>query len=109
MRRIPCSIRFSMKPRESDISGDGDIFDGERAIGRAHVDIRVPSASSGERHKAERRSTARRMGAIWFQGQTPSGPPLDLIGKELTMRLDDGRTVEFVLFDSATIHVRRIT
>ena len=98
-----------MKPREADISGDGDIFEGERAIGRAHVDIRVPRASVGERRKAERRSTARRMGTIWFQGQTPLGPPLDLIGKELSMRLDDGRTMEFMLFDSGNIHVRRIT
>ena len=64
-----CSIRFSIVLLEADISGDSDLFDGERAIGRAHVDIRVPRASAGERRKAERLSTARRMGPFGFKAR----------------------------------------
>ena len=83
-------IRLSMDQRESDISGDGDVFNGETAIGRAHVDIRVPrGAPTTERRKAERSGTGRRMGTIWFQGQKPHPPLAGLIGKDLTMRLDD--------------------
>ena len=85
-----------MDQRESDISGDGDVFDGERAIGRAHVDSRVPpaAAATSERHKAERSETGRRRGTILFHGQTPLGPPFALIGKELKLRLDDGRSLD---------------
>jgi hypothetical protein len=100
-----------MGQRDSDISGDGDVFDGDGAIGRAHVDIRVPRAAvaTTERHKAERSGKDGRMGTIWFLGQTPLGPPLALIGKELSIRLDGGRTVQFTLFDSGNIHVLRVT
>ena len=103
-------IGVTMDERESDISGDGDVFNGESAIERAHVDMRVPrGAPATGRCKAERIGTGRRMGTIWFQGQPPPGPPPDLIGKDLTLRLDDGRSVEFKLFDSGTIQVLRIT
>ena len=100
-----------MDQRESDISGDGDVFDGERAIGRAHVDICVPPAAvaTSERHKDERSEKDGRMGMIWFQGQTPLGPPFALIGKELKMRLDGGRSLDFMLCDSGNIHALRIT
>jgi hypothetical protein len=104
-------MRVIMAQRDSDITGDGQVFDGERAIGRAHVDIRVPRAAivTGERHKAERRGEDGRVGTIWFLGQTQLGPPLTLIGKELSMRLDSGRTVQFMLFDSGNIRVLAVT
>jgi hypothetical protein len=100
-----------MDRRDPDISGDGDVFHGERAIGRAHVDIRVPrgAVATSERDKPEPSGKDGRMGTIWFLGQTPLGPPLALIGKELSIRLDSGRTVQFMLFDSGNIHVLRVT
>jgi hypothetical protein len=94
------------------IKSEGNVFDDQgRSVGRAHVDIRLPraAATTSERRTAEREGTGRRMGTIRFQSQGLLGPPAALIGKALTMRLDDGRTLEFMLFDSRNIQVLRIT
>ena len=94
------------------IRSEGDVSDDQgRSVGRAHVDIRIPraAATTSERRTAEREGAGRRMGTIRFQGQGLLGPPAALVGKVLTMRLDDGRTLEFMLFDSRNIHVLWIT
>jgi hypothetical protein len=81
------------------VVGASDGRDGlRRLVGRAHVKIRIPRAAGTttcERRKAERKG----VGSIRFDNQGPLGAPLALIGKQLTMRLDDGRTLDFMLCD----------
>lgn len=90
-----------------NFDGEGDVFDDRgRAVGRARLTARRPRPpdTTGERRGAEQRL----VGKIVFDGAAPTGPPLDLIGKRLTMRLDDGRTLDLMLFDSGNIHVIRV-
>lgn len=79
-----------------------------RSVGRAHINIRIARAAgttTSERRKAERKG----VGTIRFHNQGPLGVPLALIGKQLTMRLDDGRTLDFMLCDSGNIIAVRVT
>ena len=107
-----------MKP--AIISSDGEVFervlrhanlgvavsldglDGlrRRSVGRAHVNIRLPRAA-GTTTSDERK--AEQQGIIRFYHQGPLGPPVALVGQQLTMRLNDGRTLDFTLCDSGNI------
>jgi hypothetical protein len=107
-----------MKP--AIISSDGEVFervllrdagygvtipwdglDGlRRSVGRAHVNIRLPRAAgttTSDERKAEQKGTIR------FYHQGPGGPSLTLVGKQLKMRLNDGRMLDFMLCDSGNI------
>jgi hypothetical protein len=108
-----------MKP--AIISSDGEVFervllrhanygvavsldglDGlrRRSVGRARVNIRLPRAAgttTSDERKAEQEGTIR------FYHQGPLGPPVALVGQQLTMRLTDGRTLDFMLCDSGNI------
>lgn len=80
-----------------------------RSVGRAQVNIRF-SRATGTATSKWRRVERKGAGTIRFHNQGPGlGPPLTLIGKQLTMRLDDGRTLEFMLCDSGNIVDVRVT
>lgn len=80
-----------------------------RSVGRAQVNICLPRAAgttTSKWRKVERKGA----GTIRFHNQGPSlGPPLALIGKQLTMRLHDGRMLDFRLCDSGNIVDVRVT
>ena len=107
-----------MKP--AIISSDGEVFERvrlrhanygvavsldslgglRRSVGRAHVNIRLPRAAgttTSDERKAEQKGTIR------FYHQGPGGPSLTLVGKQLKMRLNDGRMLDFMLCDSGNI------
>ena len=83
------------------VSRDG--LDGlrRRSVGRAHVNIRLPRAAgttTSDERKAEQKGTIR------FYNQGPSlGPSVTLVGQQLSMRLNDGRMLDFMLCDSGNI------
>jgi hypothetical protein len=107
-----------MKP--AIISSDGEVFERvplrhanlgvavsldslgglRRSVGLAHVNIRLPRAA-GTTTSDERK--AEQKGIIRFHHQGPLGPPVALVGQQLTMRLNDGRTLDFTLCDSGNI------
>jgi hypothetical protein len=107
-----------MKP--AIISSDGEVFERvllrhanygvavsldslgglRRSVGLAHVNIRLPRAA-GTTTSDERK--AEQQGIIRFYHQGPLGPPVALVGQQLTMRLNDRRTLDFTLCDSGNI------
>jgi two-component system, cell cycle response regulator CpdR len=100
---------FELVPRDAgaEFAVASERRDGHRnSVGRANATVYVPRTAGtvSDRPAAHRKGT----GIIRFHDQGPVGPPLALIGKQLRMRLDDGRTLDFVLCDSGNMAAVRI-